>query len=338
MTSQIDQVTDRGIPAARSRLYQSMIRLRVFDERCRLLFLKGAEGLRGALHDGIGQEAVSAGVIAALREDDQVLSSHRCHAQVLAKGASPRRAFAEILGRSTGLCRGRGGSMHLTDVEHCHYGASGIIAGHMPIANGMALAALFEHSDRIVACFFGDGATSIGAFHEAINLAALWKLPVLFICENNQYTEQTRSDLISPVTRPAADRASAYGLQPHIVDGNDVEAVFETASALVAALRTGQGPALLEAVTYRINGHSLFDAAKYRPADEVDAWKARDPIAMMRDRLLGDGFAVTELDEIEEDVRGELEAALQQALEDPPPTAEDLMLDLWADGGSKWRA
>ncbi|WP_020660441.1 thiamine pyrophosphate-dependent dehydrogenase E1 component subunit alpha [Amycolatopsis benzoatilytica] len=320
------------------QLYESMVRVRQFDEYARRIFLQGAEGFRGALHDGIGQEAVSAGVVAALRPDDPVVSSHRGHGQVIAKGAPLKAAFAEILGRSTGLCGGKGGSMHLTSVEHGHFGCSGIIGAQLLIANGIALGAQLTKSDQIAVAFFGDGGTNIGGFHEALNLAALWKLPVLFICENNQYMEQTRGDVLTSVKNPAADRAAAYGLPSRIVDGNDVEEVYRLAADLAAQARAGGGPSLVEAVTYRINGHSLFDPAKYRPKSEVEEWKARDPLKAQRARLEARGVSPGDLDRLEQRVSDEMANAVEEAKADPHVAADELLRDLWADGGAAWRS
>jgi pyruvate dehydrogenase E1 component alpha subunit len=319
-------------------LYTAMLRIRQFEEHARRLFLQGAEGFRGALHDGIGQEAITAGVIAALRPADPVLSSHRCHGQVIAKGAPPEAAFAEILGRSSGLCGGKGGSMHLTSVEHGHYGCTGIIGAQLPIANGLALAAQLRGADQVTASFFGDGGTNIGSFHEALNLAALWRLPVLFVCENNQYMEQTRGDELTSVDNPAADRASAYGLAGHIVDGNDVEAVHALARDCAARARAGDGPSLIEAVTYRINGHSLFDPAKYRPREEVEMWKALDPLKRQRKRLENQGIAAARLDELELAAREEMAAAVEHAKAEPQVGPDALLRDLWANGGAAWRS
>lgn len=329
------------IDADRTRsvsLYSSMVRIRVFEEQARRLFAQGADGFRGALHDGIGQEAVTVGVIAALKADDQVLSTHRCHGQVITKGAPIRAAFAEILGRSTGLCSGKGGSMHLASVQHGHFGCTGIVGAHLPVANGMALTARMQGTDRVIVCFFGDGATNIGAFHEALNLAALWQLPVMFVCENNQYTEQTRGADLTTVAYPAADRASSYGMPRQIVDGNDVEAVFDMAAANVDAMRRGGGPALIEAVTYRVNGHSLFDAGKYRLESEVAEWKAKDPLLKQRRFLDHRGVPAAQLDEIERDIATETTQALAQAKSDPHASPDQLLTDLWSDGGASWRS
>jgi pyruvate dehydrogenase E1 component alpha subunit len=245
--------------------------------------------------------------------------------------------FAELFGRGTGLLGGKGGSMHLTSVEHGAMGSYAIVGAHLPIALGAAWSAQYRGSGQVAVCFFGDGTTNIGAFHEALNMAAVWKAPVVFVCENNQYMEYTPIRDVTAVEHPAADRAAAYGLASILVDGNDVDAVHEVARAAVDGARAGDGPSLIEAVTYRHGGHSRADPGKYRPDDEVAAWKARDPIPSYRERLEAAGVAVADLDAIEAEAHDAVAAAEAEARDAPEPTEDVLLTQLWADGGSSWR-
>jgi pyruvate dehydrogenase E1 component alpha subunit len=245
--------------------------------------------------------------------------------------------FAELFGRGTGLLGGKGGSMHLTSVEHGAMGSYAIVGAHLPIALGAAWSAQYRGSGQVAVCFFGDGTTNIGAFHEALNMAAVWKAPVVFVCENNQYMEYTPIGAVTAVEHPAADRASAYGLESILVDGNDVDAVHEVARTAVDRARAGDGPSLIEAVTYRHGGHSRADPGKYRPDDEVAAWKARDPIPSYRARLEAAGVDATALDAIEAEAHDAVAAAEAEARAAPEPSEDVLMTQLWADGGSSWR-
>ena len=233
---------------------------------------------------------------------------------------------------------GKGGSMHLTSVEHGAMGSYAIVGAHLPIAVGAAWSAQYRKSGQVAVCFFGDGTTNIGSFHEALNMAAVWKAPVVFVCENNQYMEYTAIGSVTAVERPAADRASAYGLEPLLVDGNDVEAVHAMAVATIARARAGEGPSLVEAVTYRHGGHSRADPGTYRPEEEVEAWLARDPIPAHRSRLVEAGIPAADLDALESEVRAEVAAAEQLAREAPDPDPAVAMTELWADGGSSWRS
>jgi pyruvate dehydrogenase E1 component alpha subunit len=245
--------------------------------------------------------------------------------------------FAELFGRATGLMGGKGGSMHLTSVTHGAMGSYAIVGAHLPIALGAAWSAQYRKSGQVAVCFFGDGTTNIGAFHEALNMAAVWKAPVVFVCENNQYMEYTPIGAVTAVGRPAADRAAAYGLEPIVVDGNDVEAVHEVATAAIDRARAGDGPSLIEAVTYRHGGHSRADPGKYRPDDEVAAWKARDPIPAFRARLDAAGVDPAELDRIDAEVAADVAAAEAEARVAPEPGPEVLETQVWADGTSTWR-
>jgi pyruvate dehydrogenase E1 component alpha subunit len=315
--------------------YRQMLRIRRFEERVYQLFVRNV--VHGTTHLGIGQEAVAVGFAAALRPDDYTLATYRGHAHALARGASLVAGFAELFGRATGLCKGKGGSMHFTDVAHGVVGSYAIVGAHLPIACGTAWSAKLRGTEQVTVCFFGDGATNIGAFHEALNLAAVWKLPVLFVCENNLYMEYTPIGSVTAVPHPAADRAAAYGLQPTTVDGNDLEAVYALATASVARARAGEGPSLIEALTYRHSGHSRTDPAKYRPAGELETWQERDPITRLRRRLEAAGTSPQRLDEIETEVETEVEAASEEALAAPLPDAGELFTDVYCRNGTTWR-
>src|SRR5207344_844947 len=281
-------------------MYRMMQEARLFEQRAQDLFLEGL--VKGTSHLALGQEAVAAGFAAALRREDLVFCTYRGHVHTLLRGAPMAGLMAELLGRSTGVCGGKGGSMHLTDVEHGAMGSYAIVGAHMPIAAGAAWAAQARGTGQVAVCFFGDGTTNIGAFHEALNLAAIWQLPVVYVCENNLYMEYTPIGEVTAVEHPAADRASAYGLEPILVDGNDPDEVLATARRAVDRARAGEGPSLVEAVTYRHGGHSRADPAKYRPDDEVAEWLGRDPIPMYRDRLVGEGVEAGVLDGIDAEV------------------------------------
>jgi acetoin:2,6-dichlorophenolindophenol oxidoreductase subunit alpha len=316
-------------------MYRMMQEARLFEKRAQDLFLEGL--IKGTSHLALGQEAVAAGFAAALRPDDLVYCTYRGHVHTLLRGAPMGALMAELMGRANGICGGKGGSMHLTDVAHGAMGSYAIVGAHMPIAAGAAWAAQERETGQVVVCFFGDGTTNIGAFHEALNLAVVWRLPVVYVCENNLYMEYTAIGDVTAVANPAADRASAYGLEPVVVDGNDVDVVYETATRLVERAREGGGPALVEAKTYRHGGHSRADPAKYRPDDEVEAWLARDPIPAHRDRLLASGVEPEVIDRVEREALELVDRATEEAKAGPYPEPEALGTELWADGGSAWR-
>jgi acetoin:2,6-dichlorophenolindophenol oxidoreductase subunit alpha len=272
-----------------------------------------------------------------MRDADWTFATYRGHAHTLARGTPMAPVMAELLGRSTGLMGGKGGSMHLTSVEHGMMGSYAIVGAHLPIALGAAWSAMYRGSGQVAVCFFGDGATNIGAFHEALNLAAVWKAPVVFVCENNQYMEYTPIGAVTAVARPAADRASAYGLEPVQIDGNDPDVVYATAVEALERARRGDGPSLIEALTYRHGGHSRGDPGKYRPDDEVAEWLARDPIPALRSRLAADGVDPARLDDIDRVVLAEVDAATDAARAAPDPGPEALLTQVWSDGGSSWR-
>jgi len=317
-------------------MYRMMQEARLFEKRAQDLFLEGL--IKGTSHLALGQEAVAAGFAAALRPDDLVYCTYRGHVHTLLRGAPMGALMAELMGRANGICGGKGGSMHLTDVAHGAMGSYAIVGAHMPISAGAAWAAQERETGQVVVCFFGDGTTNIGAFHEALNLAVVWRLPVVYVCENNLYMEYTAIGDVTAVANPAADRASAYGLEPVVVDGNDVDAVYETAARFVERAREGGGPALVEAKTYRQGGHSRADPAKYRPADEVEAWLARDPIPAHRDRLLASGVEPDAIDRVEREALELVDRATEEAKAGPYPEPEALGTELWADGGSAWRS
>ena len=319
----------------RVSIYRMMQEGRFFEQRAHDLFLEGL--VKGTSHLGIGQEAVAAGFAAALRADDLVFCTYRGHIHTLLRGAPMAALMAELLGRGSGICGGKGGSMHLTDVEHGAMGSYAIVGAHMPIAAGAAWAAQVRGSGQVAVCFFGDGATNIGAFHEALNLAAVWMLPVVFVCENNLYMEYTAISDVTAVPHPAADRASAYGLEPILIDGNDADEVHATAVRTVERARSGQGPSLVEGVTYRHGGHSRADPGKYRPDEEVADWLSRDPIVRYRGRLLGDGADEDTLHAIDRDVQDAVDRATEEAKDAPLPDPATVETELWADGGAAWR-
>lgn len=325
------EVIDRQ---SRLALYRRMVELRLFEKRAYDLFLQNL--VKGTSHLGIGQEAIAAGFAHAMRPDDWTFATYRGHNHTLARGADPGATMAELLGRANGLLHGKGGSMHLTDVTKGAMGSYAIIGAHLPIAAGAAWSAKLRGTQQVAVCFFGDGTTNIGAFHEALNLAAVWKLPAVFVCENNLYMEYTPIDKVTPVEHPGADRASAYGLEPIIVDGNDVDACYLVALSAYERARSGEGPSLIEAKTYRHGGHSRADPATYRPKSEVEEWMKRDPIDRYRARLSELGVAQRELDAIDAAATVWIDRATEEAKNGPAPSAAILETNVWADGGSAW--
>jgi acetoin:2,6-dichlorophenolindophenol oxidoreductase subunit alpha len=322
--------------ATRLGLYRSQQEIRQFETRAYRMFLDGL--VKGTSHLSLGMEAVAAGVAVALRPDDYTFATYRGHAHTLARGASMTAVLAELLGRANGICGGKGGSMHLTSVEHGVMGSYAIVGAHLCIACGAAWSAQVRGSGQVAVAFFGDGTTNIGAFHEALNFAAVFQLPVVFVCENNLYMEYTPIKQVTAVANPAADRASAYGLPSVLIDGNDADAVYLVAQEAVDRARAGGGPSLLEAVTYRHGGHSRADPGTYRPKEEVDAWLARDPLPMYHQRLLGLGVDESQLVAIEQAVASEVEQATVSAKAAPSPGLDSVWTDVWADGSWEWRS
>jgi acetoin:2,6-dichlorophenolindophenol oxidoreductase subunit alpha len=321
--------------ATRLTLYHQMVAMRGFEKRAYDLFLQGL--VKGTSHLGLGQEAIAAAFGTAMRPDDYTFATYRGHNHTLARGVPMTPVMGELMGRSCGLMAGKGGSMHLTSVEHGMMGSYAIIGAHLTIANGAAFSAKSRGTEQVAVCFFGDGTTNIGAFHEALNLAAIWKLPVVFVCENNLWMEYTPIASVTAVAHPAADRASAYGLEPILVDGNDADVMYATATAALSRARAGEGPSLIEALTYRHGGHSRADPGKYRTEEELAYWMARDPIPAYRTRLAQAGIPEQTLAEIEAAVAAEVDNATEQAKASPPPDLSLVMTDVWADGGSSWR-
>ena len=319
----------------RLELYRKLSEIRQFEQRAHDLFLENF--VKGTSHLSLGQEAVAAGFGQAMRSDDYTFCTYRGHGHTLVRGASMTGLMAELLGRGEGVLAGKGGSMHLTSVEHHAMGSYAIVGAHLPIAAGAAWAAKERGSGQVSVCFFGDGTTNIGAFHESLNLAAVWKLPVVFVCENNLYMEYTPIASVTAVADPAPDRAAAYGLEPLVVDGNDVDEVFGIASLYIERARAGEGPALIEAKTYRKGGHSRADPGKYRPQDEVEAWLARDPVALYRVRLVDRGVEEATLDAIDAQVAAAVDEATERSKAAPPPDERLIFTDVWADGSARWR-
>ena len=312
-----------------------MVELRDFEQRAYELFLENL--VRGTSHLALGQEAIAAGYAVSMRADDYTFCTYRGHGHTLARGASMAAAMAELLGRGNGMLHGKGGSMHLTDVKHGAMGSYAIVGAHLPIAAGAAWSAQVRKSGQVAVCFFGDGTTNIGAFHEALNLAAIWKLPVVFVCENNQYMEYTPIRSVTAVEHPAADRASAYGLEPILVDGNDADVMYDTAQQTIGKARNGGGPSLVEALTYRHRGHSRADPGKYRPDAEVREWLGRDPVKRYRERLLAAGVSEAEVNEIDARAQQKVDAATEEARNGAPARVDEIERQVWSDGGAAWR-
>jgi len=294
--------------------------------------------VKGTSHLSLGMEAVAAGFGEAMAAEDYTFATYRGHAHTLARGTSMAAVMGELLGREIGLMHGKGGSMHLTDVSRGVMGSYAIVGAHLAIALGAGWSAQYLEQPRVTVVFFGDGATNIGAFHEALNLAVVWKLPVVFVCENNLYMEYTPIAAVTAVAHPAADRAGAYGLDSILIDGNDADAVYLTAVELLERARSGGGPALVEALTYRSGGHSRADPGKYKPEAEVKEWADYDPVDVYRRRLRDAGVPEDELDAIEAEAQREVDEATEAAKASPPPGEDRLMTNLWADGGVSWRS
>jgi pyruvate dehydrogenase E1 component alpha subunit len=322
-------------PSVRLDLYRKQQEIRQLETRLYDLFLQNL--VKGTSHLAIGMEAIGAAFGAALRSDDFSFATYRGHGHAIARGIPPEPIIAEMLGRATGLLGGKGGSMHLTSVEHGMMGSYAIIGAHLCIANGAAWSAKVRGSKQVAVAFFGDGATNIGAFHEAINYAAVYDLPTIFVCENNLYMEYTSIGQVTPVQHPAADRAGAYGLDATIVDGNDADAVYLAAVSAIDRARNGGGPSIIEAKTYRHGGHSRADPGKYRPNDEIEAWLDHDPIPMYHQRLLRLGVPEARLSDIETSVAAAIDEATERAKAAPLPHPDSLCTNVWADGGWKWR-
>lgn len=319
----------------RLALFRSQVEARYCEKRAHDLFLQNL--VKGTIHLALGQEAVSAGLALALDKDDYTFLTFRGHHHVLARGASMTSVLGELMGRECGLLGGKGGSMHLSSVEHGVMASYAILGSQLPIAVGAAWSAQYRGSKQVSVALFGDGTANIGAFHEALNLAAVWKLPVIFLCENNLYMEYTVTTKVTAVEHPAADRAAAYGLERIVIDGNDADVVYQTVRKAAALARAGQGPSLIECMTYRQSGHSRADPAHYRPPGELDEWKKKDPVVVYRRRLLDLGVPEESLKKIEQEVLRAVDVATQEAKASPVPRIEAAFKDVWADGGIAWR-
>lgn len=324
----MDEITS---PVLGLKLFETMTRIRMFEEAVIDLFARGR--IPGFLHTSVGQEAVPAGVCANLRTDDWIVGTHRGHGHLIAKGGRFDLMMAELFGKSTGYNRGKGGSMHIADPTIGMLGANAIVGAGIPIINGAALTAQYLGTDQVGVCFFGDGSTNTGAFHESLNLASVWNLPSLFICENNGYAESTPQWQHQKI-RDIGIRAVAYDMPYAIVDGNDVEAVYFAAEDAVERARSGGGPTLIEAKTFRMRGHYEGDPQMYRPKEEVKVWAEKCPIGRWRKTLLDRGATPTELQAVEEKVGAELKRAVAFAEESPLPDPVEAHNDIvtpWAE-------
>jgi len=308
---------------------RQMITIRLFEDKVQELFMGGL--IEGTTHLCQGQEAVSVGATAAMRPEDVLTNTYRGHGQALARGMPPERAFAELMGRSSGVAGGVGGSMHLVDFSVGNIGSNAIVGAGLPIAVGAAMSFKLRGEPRVALTFFGDAATNIGTFHEALNMAAVWQAPVVFVIENNLYGEFSPVRETTPID-DLARRADAYAMPGQVVDGQDVEVVFAAVGEAIARARGGGGPTLLEMKTYRYRGHSRADPARYRPEGELDRWKERDPIELLGAKLAGEGRLSTgDQARMRTDVQAEIDAAAQRAQEAPVPTLEEIGTYVYAD-------
>lgn len=315
--------------------YEQMALIRYTEQAAHDLFRSGL--VKGTTHLAAGHEAVAVGASAALRADDYVFATYRGHHHAMARGATPFECLAELMSRAGGLCGGKGGSMHLTKADAGMLGSYAIVGAHLPMAVGAAWSARLRGTEQVAVAFFGDGATNIGAFHEALNLAAVWNLPVLFVCENNFYMEYTPIASVTAVANPAADRAPAYGIPASVIDGNDVVVVAEAVAAAAGRARGGHGPSVIEAQTYRQFGHSRTDPATYRPDEEVERWLAHDPLTVCAERLAALGVDPAEVAEAERRAGEVVAAAVREAREAPEADPAEAFTDVWAGGGAAWR-
>jgi len=309
-------------------MYTTMVRIRTFEERAAKEFAAGK--IPGFVHLYVGEESVATGACANLRPDDYITSTHRGHGHLIAKGGKTDRTMAELFGKKTGYCKGKGGSMHIADVDIGMLGANGIVGAGIPIAGGAALAAKMKGTDQVAICFFGDGATNTTRFHEGVNMASHWKLPVVYVIENNLWAMSTRTTDVSNITN-ITDRAAAYGIPAVAVEGNDVLAVYEAVGKAVARARKGEGPTLVECRTYRQRGHSEGDRQTYKPKEEAEEWKKKDPIPRFRKKLIEMGVLTEkEADKIDQEMLEELDKAVKFAEESPLPDPEEALADVFA--------
>ena len=309
-------------------ILRQMYSIRAFEEMAEQLYAMGK--IHGTMHLSIGMEASAVGAIAALRPDDLILSTHRGHGHCIAKGADLNRMMAEFIGKETGYCRGRGGSMHIADIEGGNLGANGVVAGGVPIAVGVGLSLKMQKRDQIILCFFGDGAANLGPFHEALNMAAIWSLPVVYVCENNQYAMSFHVNKAFAIER-ISDRAAAYGMPGETVDGNDALAVYEAVSKGVKRAREGQGPSLIENVTYRWRGHSRSDVNRYRTKEEIQSWQVKCPIKRFRTHMLEEGVLTEEeIDRLKDEAYVAIDAAVEFSEASPDPDLETIEEGVYA--------
>lgn len=314
----------------RQDLLRRMLEIRIAEEQIQDMFLQNL--IQGTTHLCIGQEACSTGVALALEEGDSVTCTYRGHGHALALGMSMKSLMAEMMGKESGCCHGKGGSMHMTDASIGLLGANAIVGAQLPIAVGAALTSQVKGEGKVAVTFFGDGATNIGAFHEALNMAAIWKLPVIFCCENNLYGEYSAQHKTTPVTDLAV-RAQSYNMPGVVVDGQDVETVYAAAKVAVDRARRGDGPTLLELKTYRYRGHSRTDTGPYRPPGELDQWMQRDPINLLRDKMIAAGqLDETEFDELKQASEGMVYSAIEWAKAESFPPIEALYTDIYYEG------
>lgn len=312
-------------------MYRKILMVRRFEEKVWDLF--GQNLVPGTLHLYLGEEATAVGVCMNLNRDDYITSTHRGHGHCIAKGADLNKAMAEILGKKTGYCKGKGGSMHVADAAVGNLGATAVVGSAIPIAVGAALSCQLRGTRQAVACFFGDGASNNGTFHESLNMAAIWRLPVVFVCENNIYAMGTRITNVTAIEN-IADRAAGYGMPGKVVDGNNVVEVYKAAKWAIERARNGEGPALIECKTYRHRGHSRFDPAKYRPPDEVEEWMRKDPIIRFREELINGAILTeAEADEIDNEVTVAVEESARFAVASPHPKPEEALEDVFFEVG-----
>lgn len=307
-------------------LYQQMVTIRLMEEKCEELYQKGKIG--GFMHLYIGQEAAGVGVVSARRPDDNVITAYRDHGHAIACGMEPRPILAEMFGKITGCCKGKGGSMHLADITKHFWGGHAIVGAHIALATGLAFADKYRQSEAVTICFFGDGATNISYFHEGLNLAAAWDLPCVFICENNKYGMWTPIEKVSGVTE-MRQKAAAYGMPSAVCDGMDVLEVRAAAEKAIAHVRSGKGPYFLEIMTYRYRGHSMGDQRPYRTQAEVHKWQTEDPIGQFEDYLLKQGVPATEIDAIDDQVKHVIDDAIKFADESPYPSTDEIWTDIY---------
>ncbi|MCR4441848.1 MAG: thiamine pyrophosphate-dependent dehydrogenase E1 component subunit alpha [Peptococcaceae bacterium] len=310
------------------KFYREMLRIRLFEMKAAELFSRAL--LAGNIHTCVGQEAVAVGACQALRPGDYITATHRGHGHCLAKGGDSRKMMAELFGKSAGYCRGKGGSMHIADVSLGILGANGIVGAGLPIAAGSALASKIMGKDEVTLAFFGDGASNTGNFHESLNMASAWNLPVIYLCENNRYGVSVCIERVTRVSN-LAERAKAYGIPGVTIDGNDVFAVHEAVAEAARRARGGEGPTLIEAVTYRHRGHYEGDPQVYKPKEEIQEWKERDPVAGLKRKILEEGLAGDEeLGAIENELRLEIEEAVEFAMDSPYPDAAQVTADVYS--------